>query len=184
MRDVLMLLLAGTLADNLICFRCIGIGNNVLSTDTLRRSALLGAFMTVAGVASTALLFPINLLLNALNAGFLRTFFIISVCAAAVFAGKKLFPKLVCNFSSSQGAVAFGTVLGICCICLENAVFWQSVLAAFFYGLGLLLVLCIFFCARLSLKPARVPHALKGLPLDLIITAIIALIIYGWHGVA
>ncbi len=184
MRDVLMLLLAGVLADNLICFRCIGIGNNVLSTDTLRRSAMLGIFITVAGIAATAIVFPIGLLLESINAGYLKTFFIISACAATVLVGKKVFPKLLYNFSSAQGAVAFGTVLGICCICAANPVFWQAVLSALFYGLGLLLVLCVFFCARLSLKPARIPQSLKGLPLDLIITAIIALIIYGWHGVA
>lgn len=183
MRDILMLLLAGLLADNIICFRCIGIGNNSLSTDTLRRSAMLGLFITAAGTISVAVMYPLYQLLLLWNIAFLKTLFIIAVCAAAVLAGKKLFPQLLDNFTSAQGAVAFGTVLGICCLCFDRLNFLHAVLAALFYGIGLLLVLCLFFCARLSLKPSRIPKALVGIPLDLIIISIISLVIYGWRGV-
>ena len=54
-----------------------------------------------------------------------------------------------------------------------------ALLAALFYGLGLLLVLAIFYCVQLSLKHSRVPEFLKGTPLDLVIVSIISLIFYG-----
>ncbi len=185
MREILMLLLAGVLADNLICFKTIGIGNNVLATDTLRGSAIFGSAMAVLGVITTAVIYPIyKFIVIPLGIACFKTLILVLICGAAIFAGKKLLPWLFGGFSSSQGAVAFGTVMGICCICAESKNWGFSVLSALFYGIGLLLVLCIFFCARLSVKHSRVPQSLKGLPLDLIITAIIALVLYGWQGVA
>ncbi|MBQ8550850.1 MAG: hypothetical protein IJ426_05860 [Clostridia bacterium] len=185
MREILVLLLAGVLADNLICFRTIGIGNSILSTDTLRKSASIGAAITVAGIACTAVIYPIyKFMVIPMGIACFKTLILILVCAAAYYAGKLLMPKSFSAFSSDQGAVMFGTIMGICCICAERANYGYALLSALFYGLGLLLVLCIFFCARLSVKHTRVPKSLAGLPLDLIITAIIALVLYGWQGVA
>ena len=185
MREILVLLLAGVLADNLICFRTIGIGNNVLGTDTLRGSAVFGSAITVLGVITTAVIYPISkFIVIPMGIACFKTLILILICGAAIFLGKMFIPWLFGGFSSAQGAVAFGTVMGICCICAESKNYGFSLLSALFYGTGLLLVLCIFFCARLSLKHSRVPESLKGLPLDLIITAIIALVLYGWQGVA
>lgn len=184
MRNVFLLLLAGVLADNIICFRCIGIGNGILSTDTLRKSSSLGAFITAAGVAATAVIYPLMLLLKVMSAEYLEIMLTVAVCAAAVLVGKRFFGGVVVNFTSSQGAVAFGTVMGICSISVAQQNYLYALLAALFYGAGLLLVLCLFFCARLSVRHSRIPLSLRGLPLDLIIVSIISLIVYGWHGVA
>ncbi len=185
MREILMLLLAGVLADNLICFRTIGIGNNILSSDTLRKSATLGTSITLAGIVTTSVIYPVyKFIVVPMGIACFKTLILILVCAAAMYLGKLLLPSFFGSFTSPQGAVAFGTVMGICCISAEAGKFYLALLSALFYGAGLLLVLCIFFCARLSVKGSRVPKSLRGLPLDLIITAIIALVLYGWQGVA
>ena len=185
MREILVLLLVCVLADNLICFRTIGIGNNMLSTDTLRKSATLGAAITAAGILTTAVIYPIyRFMVIPMGIACFKTLILILVCGAAVYGIGLILPSLFGSFTSPQGAVAFGTIMGICCICAERESFLFAVLSALFYGLGLLLVLCIFFCARLSVKQSRVPKALRGIPLDLIITAIIAIVIYGWQGIA
>ncbi len=184
MRNLLLLLLSGVLADNIICFRTIGIGDGVLSTDTLRKSASLGLFITGASVAATAVIYPLSLLLTLMNAEYFSIMLTVTASAAAVLFGKRFFPDVVSNFTSAQGAVAFGTVMGICCISSTQQNYLFSLFAALFYGAGLLLVLCIFFCARLSVRHSRIPYSLRGLPLDLIIVSIISLIVYGWHGVA
>ncbi len=185
MRELLTVLLLGVLADNLICFHTIGIGNNILSTKTLRKSAVLGCEITALGVITTAVIYPIyKFLVIPLGIACFKTLILILVCAAAIYVCKLVVPTLFGGFTSAQGAVAFGTVMGICCLCAEEKKFGFALLSAFFYGVGLLLVLCIFFCARLSLKESHIPRSLKGLPLDLIITAIIALVLYGWQGIA
>lgn len=184
MNEILMLLLAGVLADNIICFRCIGIGNGVLSTGTLRKSVLLSLFITAASIVSTAVIYPVSNLLSSWNAEYFEIMLIIAVAALTVLLGKKLFPNILFCFTSEQGTVAFGTVMGICCISITQNSFLTAVLSALFYGIGLLLVLCLFFCARLSVKHTRIPKTVRGLPLDLIIVSVIALVLYGWNGVA
>ena len=185
MREILVLLLLCVLADNIICFRTIGIGNSILSTDTLRKSATLGAAITAAGIITTAVIYPVyKFMVVPMGIACFKTLILILVCGAAIYLGRLALPALFGSFTSAQGAVSFGTIMGICCICAEAKSFPFALLSAFFYGLGLLLVLCIFFCARLSVRESRVPKSLRGITLDLIITSIIALVLYGWQGVA
>ncbi len=180
MRDILMLLLAGVLVDNLVCVHCVGIVGGALGADTLRRSALLGGYVTAASLLSVAVCYPVyNYLLLPIGGGYFSTLLFVLCCASAVFGSAAIFPKLRTAFTETQLTVVFGTALGICCLSVLQKNMLYSLVAALCYGAGLLFLMCLFFCARLSLKPSRVPKAFSGFAIDLVITAIIALVIYG-----
>ncbi len=180
MYDILMLLLAGILVDNIICVHGVGITGGPLGADTLRRSALLGGYVTVSALLTTAVCYPVyTYLLLPIGGGYFSTLLFVLCCAGVVFGLPAVLPRLKSWFTQNQITVVFGTALGICCLAVFQQNILYALIAALFYGAGLLFLMCLFFCARLSLKPSRVPKAFSGFAIDLVITAIIALVIYG-----
>ncbi len=180
MTKIFSILIASLFTKNIVCYRCIGVNGGTLSSDTFRKSVYLGIFSTAGAVLSTLVCYPLFMyLLTPLNLSSLFTLLYASVTAAVMFLAHRFLPFLKNGFDNYQLLVAYGISLGIAALCAAEQNIFYALLAALFYGLGLLLVLAIFYCVRLSLKYSRVPHFLRGTPLDLIIVSIISLIFYG-----
>lgn len=182
MREILLLALSGILADNLICSRCIGVTGGEFNLTTFRSSLLYSLIVTALGTIATAVGYPVlAYVLEPLSLGYFYIALIAALVAAALYGARKLLPKLLGGFSTVQRTVIFATATGLCGIALTQEKYYLALLAALFYGIGLLVLMLVFFCARLSLKESRVPRFLRGTPIDIIIVAIIALIFYGFN---
>ena len=183
MRDIMLVLLAGLVADNLICNRLIGLTGSEFSLDTFRNSLLFGVSATAVSFISTLLCYPIfRYILTPLGGQYFYIFISVLITVGVFFAATRALPKVLRGFNYVHKTVLLATALGIVTICLRAGNMLLALLSSVFYGLGLLLTLCIFFCARLSLKESRVPAFFKGPPIDLIIIAIIALVFNGFKG--
>lgn len=180
MTKILAVLLASLFTKNIVCYRCIGVNGGTLSSDTFRKSVYLGIFSTAGAFLSTLVCYPIaEYVLTTLVLRSLFTLVYVCVTAAVMFLAHKFLPFIKNGFDNYQLLVAYGISLGIVALCTSEQNLFYALLSALFYGLGLLLVLAIFYCVRLSLKNSRVPKFLRGTPLDLIIVSIISLIFYG-----
>lgn len=180
MTKLFAVLIAGLFTKNIVCYRCIGVNGGTLSSDTFRKSVYLGAFSTAGALLSTLVCYPLlAYVLSPLKLSSLFTLVYACVTAAVMFLSHKYLPFLKCGFDNYQMLVAYGISLGIATLCALEQNLLYALSAALFYGLGLLLILAIFYCVRLSLKESRVPEFLRGTPLDLVIVSIISLIFYG-----
>ena len=182
MREILLLALSGVLADNLICSRCIGVTGGEFNLTTFRSSLFYSIIVTALSLMSVSVGYPILVyILNPLGMGYFYIALIAALVAAFLYGARKLLPNLLGGFTTVQRTVIFATATGLCSIALAQGKYYLALLAALFYGAGLLILMLVFFCARLSLKESRVPRFLRGTPIDLIIVAIIALIFYGFN---
>ena len=74
-------------------------------------------------------------------------------------------------------------VLGLTILNIDNEyTFGQSVINAFFSGIGFLMVLLIFSGVRSRVEEADVPATFKGVPATLIAAAILSLSFIGFSG--
>jgi len=116
---------------------------------------------------------------------YLQTFvFVITITVVVVLFNlviKRVFPKLYAYIGQQAIQLISNTVvLGVLLINIRSVdtlanSFYFSIFAAFGYGL----VLMILTFIEKHLKEAPIPKGFKGLPLQLIILSIIALILYG-----
>ena len=180
MTKLFAVLLASLFTKNIICYRCIGINGGTLSSDTFRKSILLGLFSTAGAFLSTLVCYPLFVyVLTPLKLSFLFTLVYTCVTAAIMFLSHRFLPFIKGGFDNYQLMVAYGISLGVASLCATETTYIFALLASLFYGLGLLLVLAIFYCVRLSLKQSRIPEFLQGTPLDLIMISIISLVFCG-----
>ena len=181
MRDIMLVLLSGLVADNLICNRLIGITGSQLSLGTFRDSLFFGASVTAISFSSTLFCYPVyRYILTPLGGQYFYVLLTVLLTVGITVLGARFFPGLLRGFNYVHKTVLMATALGIVVISLRAGNILTALFASLCYGLGLLLTLAIFFCARLSLKESRVPDFFKGTPIDLIIIAIIALVFNGF----
>lgn len=182
MNEIWLVLLSGILADNIICNRSIGIVGGEFSLTTFRSSLFYSLSVCALSLVSTAVCYPImTYLLGPIGAGYLYIL-VISGITALLLWGETFIPKNpLTKFKTMEKTLIFATSLGICSLCLLKEKFYLALIAAIAYGIGLLFLMLIFFCAKLSLKESRVPHLLRNTAIDLIIVAIIALVFQGFR---
>lgn len=183
MRDVFLALLTGLVADNLVCSRLIGITGSEFSLDTFRNSALFGALVTAVGFGSVLICYPVyRYLLCPAGIEYFYILLCVPVTTAVAALLFRLLPSVSGRYNHIQKIALAATSLGTVLLCLMQNNMLLALISALSYGIGLILVLCIFFCARLSLKESRLPAAFKGSAIDLVIIAVIALVFYGFRG--
>ena len=182
MNEIWMVLLGGILADNIICNRCIGVVGGEFSLSTFRSSSFYSIWVTALSLVTTAVCYPaVHFILNPLGAEYLYILLLSGVTALLLFALGKLKDSPIAAFSTLQKTVIFSTALGISSLCLGFSKYYLALTAALSYGIGLYILMLIFFCARLSLRHGRVPSLLRNTAIDMIIVAIIALVFQGFR---
>lgn len=182
MNEIWAVLLGGILADNIICNRCIGVVGGEFSLGTFRSSSFYSIWVTVLSLASTAVCYPlVHFCLVPLGGEYLYILLLSGVTAILLFLLGKLKKNPLARFSTLQKTVIFATALGISSLCLGFGAYHLALIAALSYGIGLYILMLVFFCARLSLKQTRVPTLLQNTAIDMIIVAIIALVFQGFR---
>ena len=139
-------------------------------------------------VLSTAVTYPINLLLKANDMEYLKTIVFILVIAALVQLVEIVLKKYIPSLYNSLGIylpliTTNCAVLGVVLLNIDNGYnFIQSMFNSLGAGLGFLLAMVMFAGVRERLESCKVPKFLEGLPITLVAASLVSLSFLGFAG--
>lgn len=188
------LIIATIFVNNVLLFSFLGLESVTTTEEKPKKALKLSVSLLIVLPLVSVISFWIyhTLLLSVSDTGevlrdltYLQTFvFIVTITAVVLIFNvliKKVFPKVYAFIGQSTIQLISNTVvLGVLLINIGSVdtlahSFYFSVFAAFGYGL----VLMILTFTEKQLQESPIPKGFKGLPLQLIILSIIALIFYG-----
>lgn len=189
MKGIFAIMLAALLTDNFVLSKFMGICPFLGVSKKASSSLGMGATVTFVMVCASVVTYPIyHFILDPLGITYLRTIAFILIIALFVqlveTALKKLMPPLYNALGVYLPLITTNcAVLGLTILNIDNEyTFGQSVINAFFSGIGFLMVLLIFSGVRSRVEEADVPETFKGVPATLIAAAILSLSFLGFSG--
>ena len=189
MKGIFAIMLAALLTDNFVLSKFMGICPFLGVSKKASSSLGMGAAVTFVMVCASVVTYPIyHFILDPLGITYLRTIAFILIIALFVqlveTALKKLMPPLYNALGVYLPLITTNcAVLGLTILNIDNEyTFGQSVINAFFSGIGFLMVLLIFSGVRSRVEEADVPATFKGIPATLIAAAILSLSFLGFSG--
>ena len=189
MKGIFAIMLAALLTDNFVLSKFMGICPFLGVSKKASSSLGMGAAVTFVMVCASVVTYPIyHFILDPLGITYLRTIAFILIIALFVqlveTALKKLMPPLYNALGVYLPLITTNcAVLGLTILNIDNEyTFGQSVINAFFSGIGFLMVLLIFSGVRSRVEEADVPETFKGVPATLIAAAILSLSFLGFSG--
>ena len=189
MKGIFAIMLAALLTDNFVLSKFMGICPFLGVSKKASSSLGMGAAVTFVMVCASVVTYPIyHFILDPLGITYLRTIAFILIIALFVqlveTALKKLMPPLYNALGVYLPLITTNcAVLGLTILNIDNEyTFGQSVINAFFSGIGFLMVLLIFSGGRSRVEEADVPETFKGVPATLIAAAILSLSFIGFSG--
>ena len=172
MKDLILLLIGSVVMNNCLLQGYLGVTFAMGNAKCPCKCIKLGLSVTAVMVLTTLITWPVqNFVLAPFGLEYLRTLLFVLVILALVYVLKAFvkldgvcFPLIALN----------GAVLGVA---LQNvsATFVQALVAALGGGLGLMLAMLLFAGVRQRVSDKNMPEALRGLPADLMIGAILAM---------
>ena len=189
MKGIFAIMLAALLTDNFVLSKFMGICPFLGVSKKASSSLGMGAAVTFVMVCASVVTYPIyHFILDPRGITYLRTIAFILIIALFVqlveTALKKLMPPLYNALGVYLPLITTNcAVLGLTILNIDNEyTFGQSVINAFFSGIGFLMVLLIFSGVRSRVEEADVPETFKGVPATLIAAAILSLSFIGFSG--
>ncbi len=193
MKIFITLLFAGIFTNNIITANLLGI-NSLHYSKSKGLSTLLksGGILTTLLLASTAVTYPVlKWVLSPLNLGYLSPLVCIILVSGLLFAvyflSEKFLPKLYSFLQTYfKPKTALPIILGLCLLNMGNEIITSypvALLYSVITGLGFTVTSVIFASLYKRLQQAELPDAVKGLPLTLIIAALISLAFGGFAGI-
>ena len=189
MKGIFAIMLAALLTDNFVLSKFMGICPFLGVSKKASSSLGMGAAVTFVMVCASVVTYPIyHFILDPLGITYLKTIAFILIIALFVqlveTALKKLMPPLYNALGVYLPLITTNcAVLGLTILNIDNEyTFGQSVINAFFSGIGFLMVLLIFSGVRSRVEEADVPETFKGVPATLIAAAILSLSFIGFSG--
>ena len=180
--------LGAILVNNFILAQFLGICPFMGVSKKMDTAVGMGfAVIFVMGLAS-ALCYPVNLLLDSLGLGYMRTVTFILVIAALVQFVEMFLKKSIPTLYEALGVylpliTTNCAVLGVVLLNVQNGYnFIESVVYGITGGAGFLLAIVLFASIRERLEFADPPKAFKGFPLALITAGLMALCFMGFSG--
>lgn len=140
-------------------------------------------------VLSTAVTYPINLLLVKNDMAYLQTIVFILVIAALVqlveIILKKYMPPLYNSLGIYLPLITTNcAVLGVVLLNIDKSYnFMQSVVNSLGAGLGFMLAMVMFAGVRERLESCDIPKSLKGLPITLVAASLVSVSFLGFTGI-
>ena len=172
MKDLILLLIGSVVMNNCLLQGYLGVTFAMGNAKCPCKCIKLGLSVTAVMVLTTLIAWPVqNFVLAPFGLEYLRTLLFVLVILALVYgmtAVVKLdgvcFPLIALN----------SAVLGVA---LQNisATYVQALVAALGSGLGLMVAMLLFAGVRQRVSDKNMPKALRGLPADLMIGAILAM---------
>ena len=180
--------LGAILINNFILVQFLGICPFMGVSKKMDTSIGMGfAVIFVMGLAS-ALCYPVNLLLNRLNLGYMKTVAFILVIAALVQFVEMFLKKSVSTLYEALGVylpliTTNCAVLGVVLLNVQNNYnFIESVAYGITGGIGFLLAIVLFSSIRERLEFSDPPKSFKGFPIALVTAGLMALCFMGFSG--
>lgn len=172
MKELLLLLIGSVVMNNCVLQGYLGVTAAMGNAKCSCKCAKIGLAVTAAMVLTTLVAWPVqNFVLAPFGLEYFRTLLFVLIILALVYAMKALvkvegicFPLVALNTA----------VLGVT---LQNIslTFVQALVASLGAGLGLMVAMLLFAGVRERVSEASVPQALRGLPVDLMIGAILSM---------
>ena len=180
--------LGAVLVNNFIVAQFLGICPFMGVSKKMETAVGMGfAVIFVMGLAS-ALCYPVNLLLDALDLRYMQTVAFILVIAALVQLVEMFLKKAVPTLYQALGVylpliTTNCAVLGAVLLNVQNHYnFIESVVYGITGGIGFLLVIVIFASIRERMEFSEWPKAFEGFPIALVAAGLIALAFMGFSG--
>lgn len=172
---ILGILLAGILSNNYALLHFLGTGAVIENRRPVVKSLLLGFGTTLVMVLATLITWPLDHYVLA-SVPFLQTMVfvvIVLVVVECIHLVEKNTLERFCEVDFTKFAIN-GAVLGLC---VHNTAlgFGEAVLTAAAVGIGFMLTMTLYGVLHDKLDEDSVPHAFRGLPIDLLLAGMIAL---------
>jgi len=180
---------ASILTSNFVLARFLGICPFLGVSKQVRTASGMGLAVTFVMVLSTAVIYPVNLLLDRYHLEYLQTVVFILIIAALVqfveIALKRYAKPLYRSLGIYLPLITTNcAVLGVVLINVrENYAFGTSMVSSLGAGIGFLLAMVIFAGVRQRMEECDIPKAFAGLPATLIAASIVSLSFLGFGGV-
>lgn len=189
MLEVIGLVLAAILAENMVLVRCFGVGRPLGEALTGHAAWHMGAGLTLVMTASALASWTVNtFVLRFFNIEHFRLLVYALLVPAVVWLLRQVlrlfFPVLYRHLDEylSQ-AVSNCAVLGVAFLITSRSyTLGKTLLYSLASGVGVLLVLVSVAGIRDQSDPESCPRVLRGLPLDLITLGLMALALMGFYG--
>ncbi len=180
--------LGAILINNFILAQFLGICPFMGVSKKMDTAVGMGfAVIFVMGLAS-ALCYPVNLLLNKLELGYMQTVAFILVIAALVQFVEMFLKKAIPTLYQALGVylpliTTNCAVLGVVLLNVQNDYnFIESVVYGITGGAGFLLAIVLFASIRERLEFAEPPKSFQGFPIALVTAGLMALCFMGFQG--
>lgn len=189
MKAFLAILLTGILTENFVLAKFLGICPFLGVSKKLSTATGMSAAVIFVMVLSTAVTYPINLLLVKNDMAYLQTIVFILVIAALVqlveIILKKYMPPLYNSLGIYLPLITTNcAVLGVVLLNIDkNYNFAQSVVNSLGAGLGFMLAMVMFAGVRERLESCDIPKSLKGLPITLVAASLVSVSFLGFTGI-
>ena len=188
-KELLLIMLAAALINNLVLGQFLGFGFFAGESAKIKSAACMGALLTALiclTSALTALLY--NLVLLPYNLLYLNTFIFVVLIAAAVRTLALVLEKWAHKYYLGLKdklwlLMANCAVLGVALINARAGFdILGSIVHAFFLGLGFLVVIVILASIRERTVYNNIPASFKGMPVILLVSGLMAMAILGLSG--
>lgn len=196
MKFFIALLVMGILTQNFVLSKFLGICPFLGVSKKLNTAAGMSAAVIFVMLLSTAVTYPINVLLENNGLEYLQTIVFILVIAALVQMVEIVLRKYIKSLYNSLGIylpliTTNCAVLGVVILNIDNITiysaqnygFFHSMVNSFAAGAGFMLAMVLFAGVRSRLETADVPKFLQGLPITLISASIVSLSFLGFSGI-
>lgn len=196
MKFYLALLVMGILTQNFVLSKFLGICPFLGVSKKLNTAVGMSAAVIFVMLLSTAVTYPLNILLEKSGLGYLQTIVFILVIAALVQMVEIVLKKYVKSLYNALGIylpliTTNCAVLGVVILNIDNIGiysaqnygFLHSMVNSLAAGLGFMLAMVLFAGVRTRLETADVPKSLQGLPITLVSASIVSLSFLGFGGI-
>ena len=189
MGEYITILIGIILVNNYVLAQFLGICPFLGVSKKLDSAVGMGVAVIFVMVLATAATYPIQMLLNDLNIGYLQTIVFILIIAALVqfveMALKKFIPSLHKALGVYLPLITTNcAVLGVCINNIDSGYnYMQSLVNSFGAGVGFLLAMVIFSGMRSKLEGNdKIPAPFQGVPITMTSASILSLAFMGFGG--
>ena len=188
-KGLILILMAGVLANNYVLQKFLGICPFLGVSKKFDQAAGMGIAVTFVMLCATAVTYPIQLLLDRFELGYLQTIVFILVIAALVQFVEIILKKFIPALHKSLGVYLplITTNCAVLGVAINNVTaefnFIQSMFSSLGVGLGFLLAMVLFAGVRSRIENCPAPECMKGLPVTLVAASIVSLAFFGFGGI-
>ena len=189
MNVYLAILMTGILTENFVLAKFLGICPFLGVSKKLNTAAGMSAAVIFVMVLSTAVTYPLNVLLMKYDLEYLQTIVFILVIAALVQLVEIVLKRFMKPLYNALGIylpliTTNCAVLGVVLLSVQNEYnFGQSIVNALGAGLGFMLAMVLFAGVRERLESCDIPKFLRGLLITLVSASLVSLSFLGFAGV-